>query len=204
MFSFMICLQTSHKNELANKQVWNSIIKTPRLTSLLMMRGRMWVKHNLSHYLTLVACWEFPNRILLRDPRIAQHKFPSNQPLKRSGKYMAYENTKGKWLACVWLFFFYVEVYLHSSIIWQTKQSKKLMSLSKMAIVCLHLVSDFIYQEINYFWYRSIQLEEHHRNTEHFLAPPLFCTSQWTKDKSLWGNYAALKLMLKSKYLLTI
>ncbi len=66
-----------------------------------------------------------------------------------------------------------------------------------MEIVCLHLVSDFIYQEINYFWYRSIQLEEHHRNTEHFLAPPLFCTSQWTKDKSLWGNYAALKLMLK-------
>lgn len=70
-------------NELANKQVWNSIIKTPRLTSLLMMRGRMWVKRNLSHYLTLVACWEFPNMILLRDPRIAQHNFPSNQPLTR-------------------------------------------------------------------------------------------------------------------------
>ncbi len=83
MFSFMICLQTSHQNELENKQFWKSIIKTPRLTSLLMMMGRMWVKRNLSHYLTLVACWEFPNRILLRDPRIAQHNFPSNQPLTR-------------------------------------------------------------------------------------------------------------------------
>lgn len=124
MFSFMICLQTSHRNKLVNKQVWNSIIKTPILTSLLMMRGRMRAKCYFSYYLTLVTCWEFPNRILLRDPRIAQHYFPSNQSLTRGlGNTWLWKEYNGKIIS---LCLFYARgAYLHSSIVWHTEQSKK-------------------------------------------------------------------------------